>query len=205
MKILKFKIQLILSLVIIFYTYQSFAQQTYYFISPISTNNEITDLYNKKQFSLLKQMSVNVPDNLYSTKADYAYYKAYSSYMLHNNDASSLLIEYIDKYPLHVNVNLAKFFIGNNYFWSKNYNKSIDYYNEVENDKLSDSLRAELYFRRGYSYFSTQQYNEAMLDFTNVMKYDIWFVPYAQYYIGYINYLNNNYHVALQEFKKYHH
>lgn len=202
MKILKFKIQLILSLVIIFYTYQSFAQQTYYFISPISTNNEITDLYNKKQFSLLKQMSVNVPDNLYSTKADYAYYKAYSSYMLHNNDASSLLIEYIDKYPLHVNVNLAKFFIGNNYFWSKNYNKSIDYYNEVENDKLSDSLRAELYFRRGYSYFSTQQYNEAMLDFTNVMKYDIWFVPYAQYYIGYINYLNNNYHVALQEFKK---
>jgi len=56
-------------------------------------------------------MSVNVPDNLYSTKADYAYYKAYSSYMLHNNDASSLLIEYIDKYPLHVNVNLAKFLL----------------------------------------------------------------------------------------------
>jgi len=43
-----------------------------------------------------------------------------------------------------------------------------------------------------------------MLDFSNVMKYDIWFVPYAQYYIGYINYLNNNYHVALQSSKKYH-
>lgn len=202
MKILKFKTQIILVIVIIFCTCPSFAQQTYYNISPSSINDNITDLYNKKQFSLLKQMSENVPEYFYSTQADFAYYKAYSAYMLHNNDATSLLIRYIDDYPLHVNVNIAKFFIGNNYFWSKNYKKAIDNFNQVENDRLTDSMRAELYFRRGYSYFSTQQYNEAMLDFTNVMKYDIWFVPYAQYYIGYINYLNNNYHVALQDFKK---
>jgi hypothetical protein len=97
MKSLKITKLLILFIVIIFYTSQSFAQQTYYFISPTSTNNEITDLYNKRQFSLLKQMSENLPDKLYSTNADYAYYKAYSSYMLHNNDANSLLIEYIDQ------------------------------------------------------------------------------------------------------------
>ena len=106
-------------------------------------------------------MSVNVPDNLYSTKADYAYYKAYSSYMLHNNDASSLLIEYIDKYPLHVNVNLAKFFIGNNYFWSKNYKKSIDYYNEAIGLKPD---YADAYYNRALVYFEIGDKNAGCRD-----------------------------------------
>jgi TolA-binding protein len=195
-------IKLYFTLIIIFSVNVIFSQQTYYFFTPQNTNDQVIDFFNKKQFSILKQQTKIIPDKSYPTEAEYAYYKAYSAYMLHNDDAISLLLDYLDNYPLHVYTNKAKFFIGNNYFWKKNYKKSIEYYNEVDIDNMVDSLVAELFFKRGYSYFTTEQYNEALVDLSNVMRYDTWYTPFAQYFIAYINYANGNYHVSLKEFKK---
>ena len=78
-------IKLYFTLIIIFSVNVIFSQQTYYFFTPQNTNDQVIDFFNKKQFSILKQQTKIIPDKSYPTEAEYAYYKAYSAYMLHKD------------------------------------------------------------------------------------------------------------------------
>lgn len=89
--------------------------------------------------------------------------------------------------------NYATYNLNNNDFIEAN-----KYYNKIDTKSISKNDIPELWFKRGYCLLNNNMLNDAKLMFSKLSggKY---YYP-AQYYLGYINYLEKNFNTAIQHF-----
>jgi TolA-binding protein len=121
--------------------------------------------------------------------------------LLHQN-ADEKLREELKENPENSLNNLAYFEMGNFYFEKRKYKNAIRYFDKVNVSTLSKDMWQEANFKIGYSFFQTEKYDEAKPYFDKVRAQKGTYYIGANYYYGYICYVNKDYNCALKSFEK---
>ena len=169
------------------------------------TYQTATDLMNKgkyvaaaEQFRLVETSRLETTtqpkyeSKLSLVKENAQYYEAFCALQLGNDDAESLVLKFSKDHPENPLTKLAFFEIGKLYFKEQKYTEALKWFDKVSAGELNGSENVEYKFRKGYSYFATNDYTKAQLLFSEVKNTDSPFTIDATYYFAYIAYLNKD-------------
>ncbi|MFW6019340.1 MAG: tetratricopeptide repeat protein [Bacteroidales bacterium] len=203
MKIMKL---LIISLCAMVMTTMSFAQKTAVYESPEDIYESAYELFQKEKYHAAQQQfeevldQIDAPSSLMKSNAEY--YSAICALELFNEDAEDLLKSFIEKYPEHSLVRKAHFQLGKYQYRKKRYRQAIRSLEMVDVYDLNTEEKNEFYFKLGYSYFKSNDYDKAKNNFYKLIQTDNQYIDPATYYYGHIAYENGNYETALNNFNK---
>lgn len=163
------------------------------------------ELFDKKQYTAAQKafsdyiLSVQGRTLL---KADASYYAAACGIELFHKDGEWMMKEFIRLYPESNKVKWAYFYLGKSNFRKKKYEETIEYLEKVDIYELNKEDLAELYFKRGYSYFSVNNNEKAKADLYEIKDVDNKYSQPANYYYSHIAYQEKNYETAMQGFNR---
>lgn len=130
------------------------------------------------------------------------YYAALCAVELFHRDAEYLLTSFIHRHPESPLVKQAWFQLGKFFFRDKKYRNAKEWLRQVEPELLTEAEQDEYHFKLGYSYFKTDDHDQALREFAAIKDGDSPYATTATYYYGHIQYSNRNYESALEQFKK---
>ena len=165
--------------------------------------NRVQELIAKRNYALAQlHLSALEVDNLTQLQIEERQFDlAVCAMELFNEDAAFQLEKYLQEYPTGFFVNDVQFNLGNLFFRNKNYTAAIAKYAQLSPDLLKDDERDMFYFRRGYSYFAEENFEEAKLSFQELKGRQFKFKDLTKYYVAHIAYLEGNYATALNGFE----
>jgi TolA-binding protein len=140
------------------------------------------------------------PQNAMRINAEY--YKGICALYLLQPDAEYQLIRFVREHPdspwkHHVYFELATF----NY-QRKSYKKALEWFQEVDQDMLSNDEKIEFFYKRGHSLFEEGDLKSARQDFLEVKQVESQYKQPALYYYSHIAYDQKDYETALTGFKQ---
>ncbi len=156
--------------------------------------------YGAAQKSFAKVIETHPPYSL--VRVDAEYYKAICAIELFNKDGELFLKQFIKDHPESPKVRTAYFHLGKYNYRKKKWRETLDWFSKVDIYDLNKDELAELYFKRGYAYFSTEKFTEAKKDFYEIKDVDNKYAAAAKYYHAHISYTEKNYETALPDFMK---
>ena len=197
------KIFISLSLLVI--TSISLAQKTQVYLDKEALYKTGIDLFDKKQYTASqKAFSDYVTSVQGSTllKTDAEYYVAACAVELFHKDGEWMMKEFIERHPESTKIKWAYFYLGKSNFRKKKYEETIQYLEKVDIYSISKDDLAELYFKRGYSYFILKNNEKAKLDLAEIKDVDNKYAHPANYYYSHIAYQEKKYEIALGGFNR---
>lgn len=199
--------KLLTSLALIFLLFGNvIAQKTIYQTDDDATFRQAMDLYEKEKYSTAQQMFESVyeqhKDKESHIRTLSQYYVAQCAVNLFNADAEYLTFKFIGDNRESPLVNDAYFHLGNYFYAVKKWSDAIETYEKVDWRKLTNEEKAELFFKKGYSYFMRRDYDDAKLAFYEIIDKNTKYTPPAIYYYSHIHYKEENYQTALNGFLK---
>jgi len=182
-----------------------FGQKTNIYTHNNATYNSALELYDKEKFSAAQEQFSTVFKNITDKKSEVAvnarYYHAICGLELFNIDAENLLVEFILAYPESPKTKLAYFHLGRYKFRKKKYDEVLEWLAKIDLYDLSSEELAEYHFKKGYSYFMEEDFDNASTSLYEIKDADTKYTAPARYYYGHIAYLQKKYEPALQTFK----
>ena len=139
-------------------------------------------------------------DNLKAIDAQY--YIAYCAIKLFRPDGEALFHQFIEAHPTHPKAVLAYYELGNLYFSNQDFEKSIAYYQKVDESQLDQATKHALAYQLAYAYLNNKDFDQALRHFNPIKADENPYTYAANYYAGYIALRNGDYEVALADFKK---
>ena len=135
------------------------------------------------------------PQNALRINAEY--YKGICALYLLQPDAEYQLIRFVREHPdspwkHHVYFELATF----NY-QRKSYKKALEWFQEVDQDMLSNDEKIAFFYKRGHSLFEEGDLKSARQDFLEVKQVESQYKQPAIYYYSHIAYEQKEYETAL--------
>ena len=182
-------------LFLFFIAFTSFvnAQQTHRFSKPESTYQEALKLYEKEKFGASKKLFsefLSIENN--TLKASSAkFYQSICALYLEQPDAENQIVSFVENNSEHPKAVFAYYELGNYYYQNKNYNKVIEYFEEVDADLLSLEEKNNMRFKLGYAYFTKKNFDRAKQLFDRVKNQKHKYRSASYYYSGYIVYTQN--------------
>jgi len=166
----------------------AFSQSTLYQTSPQYPLDHQLELFDKQLFSasLYDNTRLLSEDLTEEQKKSTELNRAMSALQLESPDGPGLMKTYIYENGNHPTVTSAGFYLGDHFFYKRNYNEAIDSYGLVNPASLGDENRADLYFKQGYSHFQMKNYGQAAPLFDQAKVLNTTVAPDAYYYSGYI-------------------
>ena len=161
------------------------------------------ELYDRKEYASAQQQFKLVTEqrDVHSERRKIAeYYQALCAVELFNRDAEVLLTQFIYRHPESTLVKQAWFQLGRFFFREKKYKKAEEWFAKVEPEVLSEDEEEEFHFKRGYSNFKMENFDQALIDFAAIKKGESSYASTAAYYYAHIQYQNKNYEAALEDF-----
>jgi len=164
------------------------------------------ELYENQKYGAARRVLANYLDKHQGSRSEIrseaSFYLAMSAVELKNDDAEFLVYTFISEYPGSPYVNEAAFNLAD-YFYDKNgWAKSISWYNRVDRYILGKEKLPEYYFKKGYSYYMRRDYENARVNFYEILEMESTYTGPATYYYSHINYEQGNYETALWGFKE---
>ncbi|MCW3104568.1 MAG: hypothetical protein JWO09_3008 [Bacteroidetes bacterium] len=182
------------------------AQQTTIYTHEDAEFRTGLELYQKEKFGAAQKSFVKViqshPDPNSLVRIDAEYYNAICATELFNKDGELYLKQFVKDHPESPKVKSAYFYLGKYNYRKKKWRDAIDWFQKVDIYDLSTEELAEFYFKRGYSYFSTEKFAEAKKDLYEIKDVDNNYAGAAKYYYAHIAYTEKNYETALTDFLK---
>lgn len=136
------------------------------------------------------------------TRTEAEYMHAICAVRLFHNNASQLLLHFIESHPEDPHVRSCSFELFRNYFERKRYGDAMAWAARVQENELEESDRDEFVFKKGYAYFQQGQQDKALIELNKVKDGASLYAPPATYYAAHIHYEKGNYATALQGFEK---
>ena len=199
-----FKISLLLLITGVFSFQWAFSQRTENFKSPLYEYQTAVDLFNKEKYGSAQQyfkyVYESTEDKQHDLKTNSLFYQGVCAAKLDNQDAGFLLQTFIDRYPVHTSVPEARFYLGRFYFARKNYKKAIAQFEEIYESEIQPENVQEYHFKKGYSYFMTEDFDNAKMMFRKAQSEEGPYKDRSTYYIAYMAYQAEQYDVALEDF-----
>lgn len=182
------------------------AQQTLIYTHEDAEFKTAIELFQKEKYGAAQKSFMHVieshkdPQSL--VRIDAEYYNAICAIELFHRDGELYLKQFIQDHPENPKVKTAYFYLGKYNYRKKKWRDAIDWFAKVDIYDLETDELAELYFKRGYSYFSTDKYAEAKKDFYEIKDVDNKYSAAAKYYYAHIAYSEKNYETALNDFMR---
>jgi TolA-binding protein len=194
-----------LSFLCLFFTvFSAIAQTTLTYTSPDVSYRTGLELFERKHYTAARKQFEDYlkanPDDLKSTDAEY--YIALSGFFLENDKAESDIENFIAHHPGYSKNTEAYFQLGNYYFASKSYEKSVSYFAKADTRQLSPEQAVEKNYKNGYAYFALKRNKEALSAFNSLKSGNSSYSADASYYAGYLEYQNQNYDLAVTDLQR---
>ncbi len=164
------------------------------------------ELYEKEKYGAARQVFDQLlsgnPVSTSEVRSEASFYRAMSAVELRNDDSEYLTHKFISEYPESPHVNEAAFRLADFFYDKNSWAKSISWYNRVDRYKLDRGELSEFYFKKGYSYYMRNDFEEARVNFYEILDVDSPFNAPAVYYYSHIHYVQENYETSLMGFRK---
>lgn len=164
------------------------------------------ELYEKEKYGAARNKFDQVIEATEGTetqlRAEAMYYHAMCALNLYNRDAEYQVYRFIAEHPESPHVNEVCFQLGNYFHYKRNWPRAIMWYNKVDRQGLTTSERPEFYFKKGYAHYMRRDYENARVNFYEILELDSPYTPPATYYYAHIHYVEENYETALMGFRR---
>ncbi|MCF8331919.1 MAG: tetratricopeptide repeat protein [Bacteroidales bacterium] len=197
---------LTISVLLLFFGISAMAQKTAAFQSPDALYKSAYELFQKQKYGVAQEQftevteMIDAPSSLLRSNAEY--YAALCALELFNEDAEEKLTRFIEDHPEHSKVRTAHFQLGKYQYRKNRYRHAIRSFQLVDVYDLNSEERDEYNFKLAYSYFMSDNNDEATNYFYKLIKKDNKYHDPANYYYGHIAYEKGNYETALESFNK---
>ena len=194
-----------ISLLLLTFSGFLFAQKTQIYLDKDAIYKIGMELFDKKQYTAAQKefidyMALVRGNTLLKTDAEY--YSAACAIELFHKDGEWRMKEFIERHPESNKIQYGYFYLGKSNFRKKKYEDAIQFLEKVDIYDLSKENLAELYFKRGYSYFVTKDFEKAKTDLFEIKDVDNKYAHPANYYYSHILYQEKKYETALQGFNR---
>ncbi len=194
-----------ISLLLLTFSGLLFSQKTQLYLDKDANYKTGLELFDKKlytaaQKSFIDYMATVKGNTLMKTDAEY--YAAACGIELFHKDGEWRMKEFIERHPESNKVKWGYFYLGKSSFRKKKYEDAIQFLEKVDIYELTKDNLAELYFKRGYSYFITNNNEKAKADLFEIKDVDNKYAHPANYYHSHISYQEKNYETALKGFER---
>ncbi|MBO3697330.1 tetratricopeptide repeat protein [Roseivirga sp. E12] len=135
-------------------------------------------------------------------KADAEYYVAYCALNLENPDGTQLIADFVAKRPNHPKAAKAYYNLGVNAFEARDWQTANKYLKLANVNVLNNEERSETNFKIGYSAFSLNKKEESIEYFDLAKVQNSPYYADANYYSGFLAYLDKNYDKVLVDLKR---
>jgi tetratricopeptide (TPR) repeat protein len=112
--------------------------------------------------------------------------RAMAALEIESPDGAGLMKSYILDNGNHPTVTTAGLYLGDHFFYKKNYREAIEGYSLVKTNGLSDANKADVLFKQGYSYFQLKNNAAAAPFFDQAKALNKPISADAYYYSGFI-------------------
>lgn len=194
-----------ISLLLLTFSGLLFSQKTQFYLDKDASYKMGLELFDKKQYTAAQKTFIDYMNSVKGNtlmKTDAEYYAAACGIELFHKDGEWRMKEFIERYPESTKVKWGYFYLGKSNFRKKKYEDAIQFLEKVDIYELTKDNLAELYFKRGYSYFITNNNEKAKLDLFEIKDVDNKYAHPANYYYSHISYQEKNYEVALKGFDR---
>ena len=186
--------------------FQGLAQTSEKYNSDYENFYRAEELFQKEQFAAARYEFRSFMD-AFNKKNDplyikAAYYEGVSALELYNNDAVTLLENFLKNYPESIYSNQIFLRLGRYFYQRKNYKEALSWFNRLGAKDVEPEDREEFFFKMGYSNFELENYTAARSAFHEVKDGFSQYAAPALYYYSHIAYMDGSYQVALDGFKK---
>ncbi len=167
---------------------EAFSQSTLYQTSPQQALDYQLELFDKQLFSAsLYDNSRLLDQNLSSEQQKSAeLHRAMAALQLESPDGPGLMKSYIFDNGNHPTVTTAGLYLGDHFFYKKNYKEAAEGYALVNVNGLSEANKADVLFKQGYSFFQLKNYSQAAPFFDQAKVLNQPISADASYYSGFI-------------------
>ncbi len=184
---------------------EAVAQETVWYTGKAAMFREANELFRKKEYGaaakLFKTYVEKYGKEKESNVEQARYYIAMSSVHLKSPFALQQLTGFAADYPessFLPSVNLA---MGNLFFQQHKYSLALESFSKVSPSELTKPERAELFYKKGFSYMKKNKPDEALENFSKSMNYKGRYADASSFYYAHIQYQKKNYDEALKYFK----
>ncbi|MFC2107660.1 tetratricopeptide repeat protein, partial [Bacteroidota bacterium] len=195
-----------LSMVMVFLSLTVNAQQSASYDQPNADYQKAITLYNLGKYSAAQDLFIKVYKDIDDANSlcriNAEYFDAVCALELTHNDGAYKLEQFIKKHPENTNAKMAYFELGKFQYKNGDYEEALKSFKKVDLYSLSKDMKNEFFFKRGYSYFMTDDQKRAKGDFSKIMSSDSKYAASATFYYGHIAYEEGNYDIALENFEK---
>lgn len=167
---------------------EAFTQSTLHQTSPQFPLDHNLELFDKQLFSASLFDNTQLLDkNLNSEqKKSIELHRAMAALQIESPDGPGLMKSYIIDNGTHPSVTTAGLYMGDHFFYKKNYKEALEGYQLVNSENLPDERKADILFKQGYSYFQLKNFGQAAPLFDQVKTLNQLISPDAYYYSGFI-------------------
>lgn len=173
---------------------EAYSQSTLYQTSPQQNLDHNLELFDKQLFSASIYDNTRLLEKpINSGQAKSAELnRAMASLQIESPDGAGLMKKYIYDHGNDPSVTTAGLYLGDHFFFKRNFSEAIESYKLVDAEKLPVENQAEVLFKQGYSHFQLNQYAEAApyFDAGKALNQQASFDSY--YYSGFIAMENGN-------------
>jgi len=188
-----------------------FAQPNYNITDPEKEFKEAKEYFVKDEFilayPLLKALRDKYPENTQSSHAylnqDLEYYYIVCGLKLDYSIAEDAAHRFIDAANNEPRQQMMSYHLARYYFVKSDFARAVVFYERAGYDNLSNDEIADAKFELAYSYFNLRQFDKSKPLFNEIHQlpgnkyyYD------ANYYFGYLSYVDRNFSEALTSFQK---
>lgn len=182
----------------------SVAQRTVYHEGPEKLFNQGKEMflegnYTGAQDLLLKFSSKSNDPYL---KEEAAYMTTVSAFRLGNVQSGDIVKEFLDTYPETIHRHALNFLVGSYYYDKKEWDEAIYWFRLADLDYLTLGEQEDYSFRTGYTHLQLGNREEATRYFGLLSLNSEQYRDAADFYLGYIEYSNQNYDGAMQRFER---
>ncbi|MEM0994184.1 MAG: tetratricopeptide repeat protein [Bacteroidota bacterium] len=116
-------------------------------------------------------------------------------------DGEKLMLDFIRETAPDPASNQALVELANYYFNSKEYDKAIEYFDNLNENNLPTKERSEVLFKKGYAYFAKKDFGKAKASFNPIRNTQNEYYYPTNYYLGLVNFFDGNYNAAISNFR----
>ena len=153
----------------------------------------------QNEFKKVTESSELISDE---SRTNAEFYIAFCAAELFHKDAQYLLIHFIETHPESPKYAPAMLQLSSYFYRQKQYKKAIEWFEKTDPALFSPEEVSEYHFRLGYSYYMTNDYENATKAFHSIKDTESKYASAATYYFAHMAYVNKNYETALTNFLK---
>jgi len=182
------------------------AQQSLVYTAANPDFRNAMDLYQKEKFIPAQQYFQKAIESIRDVhseiRIDAEYYAALCAVEMFHANAEPMLKKFIEDHPESSHLVSAYFNLAKFQFRKRKWEEVIDHLTEIDPLDLSQNERDEYYFKKGYSYFQIDEFDQAAKAFYEIKDTDNLYVSAARYYYAHISYEEGKYQTASENFSR---